>query len=123
MKKLIKSSTAIMASRDYDNFFTMFRGRQKYAVRISHEDDPANLLFQVSEIHPYDDAEYAWAKKWSSGSVSLYRDGKEVSNFPIPDYNMDIYDSPSEYVNTLLDITFAALQNANSDVEPIIDRT
>ena len=127
MKKLIRSSTRITGSsygaQDYENFFTMFRGKQKYAVRTSFEQDPDSFQFQVSEIHPYDMAEYAWAKKWSPASVSIYRDGKEISNFPVPEYDEDIYSSPEEYENELLDITFVALQNANADVVPMIDRT
>lgn len=125
MKKWIKSSQTISATTadDYDRYFTYNRGGQKFSGYIKYEDDPDNLQFTLSEVHPYDDAEYTWAKKDSPVEIKLIKDGHIVgslkqSALDFPEYDEEDYESPEEYVDTVIDITANVLRQMNRDIEP-----
>ena len=120
MKRYIKSNTE---SQLNSHRFTIQRSGTKFAVNTSHEDDPDSFQFEVQELHPYDDAEYAWAKKASPVEVNLYRNGRRISVIPVPEWDEDQYEDATEYFNECLDITYLALIEANKNVEPRIDRT
>lgn len=108
--------TAASDTQDYDRSFFYDRGRQRYHVNVMYEDDPYSFQFSISEIHPYDDAEYAWARKSSPADLSVIQDGHTVSHIPLPEWDEDEYESADEYYNELLDIACIALKEANAKV-------
>ena len=124
MKKLIKSSTTVQAStaKDYDEHTTLFHGRQKFSVYLKNSDSPM-FSASVSEIHPYDEAEYTWAKLSSNGSVAFYNNGKLVDRMQMHAYDEEDYEDVNEYVNDILDTIMVALMDYNSSVTPRIDHT
>lgn len=119
MKKLIASSR----SNSYDRSFTYNVGKQAFSVKVSDDDDPYRIRFQISEIHPYDLTEYAWAKKTSPMEVSFYDDGHLVDTMTISDYDDDYFESVEDYFDTLIDTVCRELQTINKDKKPMIDRT
>ena len=102
------------ASYEYDSSMTYSRGGQRYRVYLLNESDPDNLKFAISEIHPYDDANYAWAMKNAPVSVAIIRNNKVEYSVPLPEWDWDIYDDSNEYVTECVDIACAALKEANS---------
>lgn len=123
MKKLIRSSTSVRASVQYDNSFTYTRSKQKFSVKTKYEDDPDSFQCQVSEIHPYDLAEYAWAKKDAPVSASIFKEGKKLKSIPLPEWDEDIYEDADEYLNEVIDRICVALLHVNASVESRIDHT
>lgn len=116
----------ITAASNYDNFTTINHGPRRFAIHIDNydEDDDSSLFlmpkFQISEIHPYDDASYTWAKTSDSSSnvVIFVRSGKVKDRMTLWDYEPEDYENPTEYVNDILDTVATSLMDMNSDVEP-----
>lgn len=118
MKKLIKSSV------ESDSYFNYSRGRQEFGIHM-YNDDPVNLKFQVTEIHPYDEASYTWARCGYKGSgyVEFIKNGKVIDSMKMHSYDEDDYESEDEYVNDVIDQICAELRHSNKGVEPRIDHT
>lgn len=119
MKKYIK------ASEQLTKYFTFNHGKRKFSchsVDIETLEDPDLFRAQVSEIHPYDDAEYAWAQigKKQPLHVRYIREGKVIDVNMLPDYDDEAYESEQEYYNAILDIVAVRLLELNIDVEPIM---
>lgn len=129
MKKMIRSATepsiniSAAVAKTYDRHFSYSRGGVKYMVYVKHEDNPEWFQFSVSEIHPYDLAEYAWAQKTSPVDLEIIKDGRVMSRIPLPEWDWDSYEDENEYYDELIDMACAALSSANEGVEPLIDRT
>ena len=122
MKRYIKSSS------EYPEYINIQHGRQKFSVHIN-TDGPYEGSFaaQISEIHPYDDAEYAWAKIGFNGQVIFYRNGKVEDKMQLAGYEPDDYEEQEygtsavdQYINDCLDIVATELLQMNRDVKPIM---
>ena len=121
MKRYIKCSS------EYPDFITIEHGKRKFAVHIN-ENGPYEGSFaaQVSEIHPYDDAEYTWAKIGFNGQVIFYRNGKVEDKMQLAAYEPDDYEehygeaAVNSYINECLDTVAVELLQMNKDVKPIM---
>jgi len=113
MKRLIK------ANSEYSDYMTIQHGRQKFSVHINY-DGPYEGSFaaQVSEIHPYDDADYAWARIKHNGQVEFIKGGKIMDKMQLPSYDEADYEDISEYYNDMLDSVAVELMDINKAVKP-----
>lgn len=122
----VDSSTSIEGSNSiYDEHMTQdFRGVEYMIHYVGLDTSPssdAQDLFnrfaaQVTEIHPYDDANYAWAKI-QNGVIKYFKDGWEIDRsfyFTADDYDID----NSEWCQTVVDEAIHRLRDLNKDVKP-----
>lgn len=107
MKRIVKASA----------YTTYMRNRQKFAVHQSDIDDPKFYSAQITEIHPYDDADYYWAKILPSKKVRFIYKGKVVDTMQLHQYDPDDYESPEEYYDDIIDWVCVELRNLNRDIE------
>ena len=120
MKRYIRSSETPKYKHDYTDHEIYTWGKQKYSVYFKNADDLEHFQCQVSELHPYDDAKYTWAKKDSPASATLYRNGKAVKTIPVVEYDPDNYEEDNEYIDDVIFSLCKALKEANKDVKPIM---
>lgn len=113
-KKLIKAS----ATNDYTDRFSYNRGGQKFTVYSKYSDDPYNFQCQITEVHPYDDADYYWVKKDGPASARLIKKGKTVGYIDIDEYDEDYYEDANEYIRDIIDYMCVELMHHNSSIEP-----
>lgn len=123
LKKQLKGvpqSNSITAGKvfDYDSYVTYNHGPNKFSVHMKYVDDPENFQCQISMIRPYDDADYAWARKWSPRDVDIIQNGKVVDHYTVPEYDYDTYEDGTEYVDTVIDMICTALLDYNRDIQP-----
>lgn len=118
MKRYIRSSQTPKYKHEYTDHMVYTWGPRKYSVYFKNADDPENFQCQVSEIHPYDDAKYTWAKKDSPAGATLYRNKKLVDTIAVKEYDEDDYEDENEYINDVIVDICRALKEANKDVEP-----
>lgn len=131
MKRYLRSSTQSSSSKSvyissatkYTDHDVYTWGNRKYSIYFKNADDPANFMCQVSEIHPYDLAKYAWAAKDAPTSATIYKDGKKIKTIGVKEYDEDDYEEDSEYINDVIFDMCKALRDANAKVKPVIDRT
>lgn len=117
--EMLFSNTSIQATDSSGHHMTYTRNGQKFAVRL-YSDDPMNPRFQITELHPYDDAEYAWAKCGYDGIgyIQFIRSGRKIDGMQCHFYEDDEYESPQEYIDELIDSTCVELLNLNKNVRP-----
>lgn len=121
MKRYIKANT------EYPDYITITHGHRQFGVHIN-DDGPYEGSFaaSISEIHPYDDAEYTWAKIGFNGQTIFYRNGKVVDKMQLASYEPDDYEEYYEgaavdtYINDCLDTVATELLQMNRDVKPIM---
>lgn len=134
MKRYVRSSLMPKQSKkvyvqsvkatDYTNRYNKVVDGQKFSVYTKYEDSPENFQCQISEIHPYDDADYAWCKKDSPNSATVYKNGKKYGYIEVRDW--DEYEesepSPSDdkYIKEITDYICRQLRVINKDVKPVI---
>lgn len=112
-----------MKASSYDSHCVIEHGRNRFSVYM--DDVPTDQFtflpprFQMSELHPYDDADYAWAK-FDGGNVKFYRSGKLIDQMAIHEYEEDDYEDYDEYVSDILDSVAVTLRELNTDVKPRI---
>lgn len=112
MKKYVRAS-------QYNSYFTIQHGHKKFSVHINTDGPyPGSFAAQVSEIHPYDDANYAWAKVDFNGQVKFIQDGKIIDKMQLPTYEEDDYESITDYADDMLDSVAVELSNINKSVDP-----
>lgn len=129
MKRLIRSSKELKnnsikasATKDYTNHFTYNRSGQQFSIYSKYNDDPYNFQCQITEIHPYDDADYYWVKKDGPASASVIYEGtgKKVGYIDVDEYDEDYYDTPEEYIDAIIDYMCVELRNYNRNINPKI---
>lgn len=90
-------------------------------VKISvHDNDPKwpdEYVCQVSEIHPYDDADYAWAKKDSPVSAKIIQNKKVIDTIQLPEWDDDSFEDENEYYNDVIDMMARAIRKINKNVK------
>lgn len=116
MKRKINCTT-------YTDYASVERGNQRFSVHYAYDNNPDLFQCAVSEIHPYDLAEYAWAKKDRPTSAAIIKNGKRISWIDLPEYDEDAYETADEYIDEVIDRMCVALRRANKGVQPQIDHT
>ena len=121
MKRYIKS-TIVNASAYGSQTFIEVEG-----VKFSVKDKPlhwceyglSDYAAQITEIHPYDDAEYYWAKI-EGANAKFILDRSVKSSMQLPTFDEDKYADESEYINTIIDIVCRELRRLNKNINPRI---
>ena len=113
MKRMIKAAT------QYDHYMTYNHGRQKFGVHYSDPNRFGDMQAQVSEIHPYNEAEYAWAKI-EGPTVKFIKNGKVVDRMNLGTYEEDEWENLDEFIDSQIDTIAVALMDMNKDVKPIM---
>lgn len=111
MKRYIRSAT------QYDHYMSYQHGRQKFSVHYSDPNAAGDMYAQISEIHPYDDAEYAWAKI-EGPQVRFIKDGKTVDKMTLPAYEEEEWESLDEFIDAQIDTIASELMQMNKNVKP-----
>lgn len=118
--KDVSSSIKASYAGGYTDHFNYSRGGTKFSIYSKYTDDPYNFQCQITEIHPYDDADYYWVKKDGPASASLIKNNKRVGYIDIDEYDEDYYETPGEYIDDIIDYMCVELKNYNKTVEPKI---
>ena len=127
MKKktyIVKGSADIKCSRFGTHYIEEnWHGTgQKYSIYLNNEDNPDEISMQISGIHPYDDAEYAFARveSFRPNVAQIIKNGSFLSSVKMQPYNEEDWEDVNEYVNDFIDRVIAELERVNEDVEPKI---
>ena len=118
MKRVISSASFNSQVKHYSNKIV---GNQKFAIHQNFPKDPNNLKADISEIHPYDDAEYTWARVGAKGTmyVEFIRNGKVIDSLQFGYYDEEYHD-PKAYIKDVINTVCEELLELNKDVEPIM---
>lgn len=122
----MKKYMYIKSGSDVDNRFPdhifMERAGQRFSVYYGGADDPATFRVCISEIHPYDDGDYAWARRYAQdgNTGKIIRNGKVIKTVQLPNYDPNDYEDATEYTNEVVDTLMIELRKCNRDVEPRI---
>lgn len=127
MKRVITSSLkSIKSASQFGVQYTLNNWHNKsghnYFVRVRNEDDPLRLQLQISGLHPYDDAEYAWARveSFRPNLAQIIKNGKFLSSVEMEEYEEGDWETPESYIDAFVDRIIEELEEANKDVEPQI---
>ena len=112
MKRWVKGTTA------YDQSTVINHGPQRFHVKYTVDNDLIHAI-QITEIHPYDDAEYAWARGIGP-QITFIRDGKVLDRMTIADFDEEYYETFDEYLADTFDAIAVELMNFNKDVKPVM---
>ena len=118
MKKKIKANNA----NYYDEHFVQNHGNHRFSIYIKNGDSPF-FEASISEIHPYDLAEYTWAKILRNGQIEYRRNSKIIEKMQLWDYDEEYYESIDDYINDCIDSVMVDIIEHDKDVESRIDRT
>ena len=118
---MLFSNESITSSTSDSEYMTYNRGGKRFGVHI-YSDDPLYPAFDVSEIHPYDNAEYAWARCGEQGAacVEFIQNGKVIDKMQWHTYDEEDYEYPDEYLDEMIDQTCIELSNLNEDVKSVM---
>ena len=120
MKRYIRSS---VTNSYTDHFNYNYKGLYNFSIYSKYDNDPEKFQCQITEIHPYDLAEYAWIKKDQPASASVIKNGKRIGYIELAEWDEDWYEDEDEYIRDIIDYMCDQLIAWNAKVEPIIDRT
>ena len=120
MKRIITSANKY--GSPYTKYNTYQRGKQRYSVHFNEPSSPSGFKAQIREIHPYNDADYVWARIGNRGAVEaeFIQNGKIIDRMQMNYYDEDYYESVDEYYDDLIDAVCVELRNFNKDVEPVM---
>lgn len=118
MKRIVSAGAAF--NSQLQKYGTYMRGRQKYSIYENNPDNVIDYKAQITEIHPYDEAEYAWARIGYRGamSVEFIRDGEVIDKMQLHYYEPDDYESEDEYLDDVIDQVCVELRAINKGIEP-----
>ena len=119
MKRYIHASEELELNDYTGKPFEFQHGRKRFMARVTADN---NLIrkAQITLIHPYDDAEYSWAKV-EGPQATFIRDGKVLDRMTIWEYDEDDYENGfDEYVGEVLDTIATTLIDFDRDIEPIM---
>ena len=115
------------ASSKYNRYMKASRDGQDFSIHYTEVDtspgaDPWKMFNEykatVSEIHPYDDAEYAWAQI-ENGVIKYIQDGKVVDkSYYMTADDWDIENN--EWCDSVINEAMDTLNQINSSVQPRI---
>lgn len=110
---------SITSSTDYNATYKVRYRSQNYLVHytIADYDDLFHTYSaQVTEIHPYDDAEYWWAKIDTGTIEYIYRGKVKDSEYYLTPEDEDVEDD--EYCDVISDRAIKKLYELNKDITP-----
>lgn len=118
MKRYIRSSRAT----DYTDHYTLRKDGVKFSVYTKYVDDPDNFQCQISEIHPYDDADYAFVYKNSPADATVYKNGKPYGHIEVREWDDEAVEeyrgNTDKFVRDIINYLCTELRKFNRDVEP-----
>lgn len=129
MKKLIKScdnseNTMIEASTyDYTDSWVERVDNYRYSIRSKYTDDPYNFQCYITEIHPYDDADYCWIRKDMPNSASVYKNGRKIDTIPLADwddYEEEYEGDAQDFIHNMVVVLCEELRECNRDIKPVM---
>lgn len=117
MKYVVNSNAS--SGTDYMYSKKMKYGRRNYMVKYGQPDEYLGVDAQITEIHPYDDAEYAWVRI-QYASAEFIQNGKQIDRVPIPTYadNDEFYEDIEEWLDDTFKQLISMLHDMNIDVQP-----
>lgn len=115
MKRYIKSSTS------YPNKWKIDKGDgHRFIMYYSDPDRFGTFTGDVTEIHPYNDADYAWAHI-DGLTVKFYNRSGYIDKMYLWSYEPDDYaDDVAGYVYDVYDAVCDTLVDLNKDVKPVM---
>ena len=118
MKRYIRSSR----TNDYTDHYTLTREGVKFSIYTKYADDPEMFQCQISELHPYDDADYAWVKKDSSADATVYKKGRPYGHIEIREWDEDAEDeyngNSDRFIRDSINYLCGELRSFNRNVKP-----
>ena len=125
MKRIIKAASDF--NSELTNFQTYIRNRQKFAIHQNESTNTNDWKATISEIHPYSEAEYVWARIGYKEpmSVEYIQDGEVIEYEPghRKEFRMDwrdFYEDADEYIRETIERVCGELRDYNRDVESVI---
>lgn len=118
----------ILASTTYQNrSIVPWHNMINFRVLWSNKTDPRTDInyFQLTEIHPYDEAEYYWALYEGGSWIRIIYNGQtkqRIATTPYADVEDD-YEDQNDYVDQVIDSVMYELYHLNKDIKPRIDHT
>lgn len=128
MKRLLNIQASSYTNKNrYDEQTTLSRGGKRFSVKYNSVDtspnaDPMKMLrtfkAQVSEIHPYDEAEYVWARIGQRpGIIEYIQNGSIVDvSYYMTSEDWDVENI--EWCDTVIDTAIENLIELNKNVQP-----
>lgn len=94
-----------------------------YLVKFNDVNSFSEFYGQISEIHPYDDADYAWARNYTDNALTFFivQGGRRIDTVDLRDelfLNPNDYEDIEDYFRAIADCVIAVLNEYNKDVEP-----
>ena len=121
MKRYIKSSKI---TDDYTDHYNVKYDWVKFSVYTKYADDPEMFQCQITELHPYDDAEYAWVKKDSPTDATVYKNGKPYGHIEVREWDeeaeQEYKGNIQKFINEMVKHLCYELRKFNRDVKPVI---
>lgn len=123
MKRIIKQSSR------FTEHYTYRRGGNPFAygVRSNGAEDPEKYMAQITEHHPYSDADYVWARIGYKEpmSVEYIQDGKVIEYEPghRKEFRFDwkdFYEDGDEYIRDAIERVCDELRDYNKNIESVI---
>lgn len=135
MKRFIRSSKTmnpagkkILASKDlgYTESYKIRVDGVQFHIYGKYMNSADNFQCQIAEIHPYDDAEYAWVRKSSPLDANIYKDGKLYGHMELREWDDEAadeyHDDELKFVNDMVREMCKELRAINKYVKPIKSR-
>lgn len=103
--------------------FKRLWNKTDYRIKFYDINDYNDFYSQITEIHPYDDADYAWARNYSDNCFvfNIIQSGKIIDTVDLRNelfLNPDDYEDIEDYFRAISDCVIAVLNEYNKDVEP-----
>lgn len=120
MKRVIVAGSRFGVNQVIKNWHG--KPNHNYMVRLGGEDSIDTLSIQISGLHPYDDAEYAYARVESGQPTlaNIIKDGRFLATVSMEYYDPEDWEDLNEYINEFVDRIIAKLEEVNKDVQPKI---
>ena len=96
----------------------------KYSVSVYYAYDDTVYDIYIHEIHPYDDAEYAWAYakdvEYAPKTINICMESNKIDTIQLNDYDLDQsgFESVEDFFRHIGYITMSYLKEYNEDIEP-----
>ena len=111
----------ISASSQYTDYTSIQHGKQRFSVHYSFNGPyEGSFVAQISEIHPYDDADYVWAKINANGRIDYIKNGRVIDRAQLPDYIEEDYEDVNEYYNEMIDMVAVDIMDMNRSIKPVM---
>ena len=118
MKRVIAATSFNSQLKNYSSRIVR---NKRFKIHQNSPKDPNNLKASVSEIHPYDDAEYTWARIGAKGSMyaEFIQNGKIIDSMQFAYFEPEYHDSEL-YIQDVINTLCEELIRFNKNVEPVM---